>query len=97
MPADGARLVLVCAFDPVAELGNQSGILALPTELAGRLIAEHRVEAASAHSTEALRFVPGSSAFEAARQALRDARGLDSTPAAPAALRPARKVARLER
>lgn len=73
MPRD-VGVVLVCAFDPVAELGNASGLLALSTELAARLIAERRVEATADHASEPLRYVRGSRAYAAARQALRDAR-----------------------
>lgn len=84
-------VLIVYAFDPLDELEHARGILALPAELAGRLIAEHRVEAMAEHAGEALRYVAGSSAHEAARQALRLARAK----ATPTASR-TRKLARLE-
>lgn len=86
-----AGVLIVYAFDPVGELGDALGILVLPAELAARLVAERRVELMREHAGEALRYVSGSLAHEAARQALRMARAQ----AAPTATR-ARKAARLE-
>lgn len=82
--------VIVYAFDPVDELDGALGLLVLSADLAGRLIGEHRVEAVGAHVHAPLRFVTGSAANVAARQALRDAREAVRAPTR------ARKVARLE-
>ena len=68
------RPVIVFAFDPVAELDDATGLLVLSAELAGRLIAEHRAEPTAPHLGHPMRFVVGSHAYTAARQALRDAR-----------------------
>jgi hypothetical protein len=80
--------VIVYAFDPVAELRDAMGLLVLSAELAGRLVAEHRVEVVGDHINAPLRFVAGSAANVAARDALRAARAGPGTRA--------RKVARLE-
>jgi hypothetical protein len=81
--------VIVFAFDPVEELGGVRGLLVLSAELAGRLIAEHRVESAAAHFGSPLRFVVGSEAHRQAGQALRELR--EQATQGPRA----RKVARL--
>lgn len=84
--------VIVYAFDPVEELDHARGLLVLSAELAGRLAAEHRVEVVGEHIHASLRFVEGSAAHAAAREALRAARAARTpTPG----VRP-RKVARLE-
>lgn len=68
------ELVLVFAFDPVLELGGQMGILCLPRAQADRLVAEHLLEETAPHVSIPMRYVPGSPAFAAAREALRQAR-----------------------
>jgi hypothetical protein len=83
--------VIVFAFDPIDELGDAHGLLVLSAELAGRLIAEHRAEATAPHIASPMRFVVGSAAHDAAREALRAAREAD----AARSVRAARKLARL--
>lgn len=75
-----AEAVIVCAFDPVAELGGRQGVFTVPAPLAQRLIREHRVEAVVGRVSDELRFVPGSAAFLAAGRALREAREGDAPP-----------------
>ena len=74
-------VTIVYAFDPVEELENRSGLLPVPTEQAERLVAEHRVERVSEHTNSSMRYVAGTNANEAARDALRAARG-EAAPAA---------------
>jgi len=83
-------IVIICAFDPVDELEGRSGVLGVEAELGGRLIAEHRAELVETYRSDSMRFVAGSTAFNAARDALR-ARRDDST-----APRRVRKTAKLE-
>ncbi|HXD06917.1 MAG TPA: hypothetical protein VN680_12760 [Burkholderiaceae bacterium] len=85
-------VVIVCAFDPVDELAGQAGVLVVDAELGGRLVAEHRVELATEHPTDSLRFVPGSAAYVKARDALR-ARRASATEGQP---RRARKTPAVE-
>lgn len=80
-------IVIVYAYDPVEALG--AGVLVLDAEVGGRLVAEHRAELIETHRHEPMRFVAGSAANLAARDALRAARS-------EAEARPARKRAKLE-
>lgn len=67
-------VVIVFAYDPVEELGGRVGVIVADAEVAERLVAEHLVELAEAHCSDALRFVAGSTAYAAARDELRAAR-----------------------
>ena len=69
-----AAVVVVFAFDPVAELAGRSGVLVVSRELAERLICEHRAEDLESHRGESMRYVAGSVANIAAAAALREAR-----------------------
>jgi hypothetical protein len=75
-------LVIVFAFDPVAELDDRTGLLPCASDLAERLIAEHRVERPGVHVHEALRYMRGSLAHAAARDELRRARSAIPEPGA---------------
>jgi len=68
----GARLLY--AHDPVPELDERVGLMIVEAPLAAQLIAEHRAEAVDRVSNnESMRFVEGSPANLAARDALRQA------------------------
>ena len=67
-------ILIICAFDPVDELDGKAGVFAVDAELAGRLVAEHRVELVRDYASDSMRFVPGSEAYIAAREALRHRR-----------------------
>jgi hypothetical protein len=66
--------VVVFAFDPVPELGERTGILVCTAELAYQLVSEHRAERMGEHANDGLRYVAGSTAHAAAREALRCAK-----------------------
>lgn len=74
-------LVFVFAFDPLEELDEREGLVSVQEVLAERLIAERRAERVADHVMDAGRFVPGSPAYLAARDALRAARRDLATPA----------------
>ena len=68
-------VTIVYAYDPVDELQGRTGVLPAPRALADQLVAEHRVERLGSHIGSPMRFTPGTPAFQAAREALRKARG----------------------
>jgi len=70
-----AVAVIVFAFDPVDELEGRVGVIAAEPDLAQRLVTEHRAELVEPYCNDTMRFVAGSAAFVAARDALRAARG----------------------
>ena len=69
-----ALAIVIFAFDPVDELEGRVGVIATEPEVGQRLVDEHRAEFIDAHRNESLRFVAGSPAYLAARDALRAAR-----------------------
>jgi len=68
-------MTIVFAFDPVPELEDRVGFMSCTPEVAARLVDAHRVETMDARrATDGLRYVAGSAAWSAARDALRAAR-----------------------
>ena len=67
-------VVLVYAFESLDELDGRSGVIAMDDGDAEVLVAAHRVELIEPHCREAMRYVEGSAANMAARQALAHAR-----------------------
>jgi hypothetical protein len=63
-------VVLVYAFEPLPELDGRSGVIALDAADADTLVAALRVERIEPHCNEAMRYVEGSDANRAARDAL---------------------------
>lgn len=90
-----AAAVLLFAFDPVDELDGHEGLLTAEAPLAELLIAEHRAERIEDHATVSMRYVRGSDAHAAARDALRAARAeqlaAGDAPPAPRRGRPPRE------
>jgi hypothetical protein len=87
-------LVFVFAFDPIEELEGREGVLLVRPELAESLIARHHAEDLEAHGKESMRFVAGSPAHAAARDALRAARAAAPAANAPSGPRKARAPAK---